>query len=135
MGKTVVINQDKLLALKETVASNEFVSHIPFLYHATPSCYVDSIKEFGLGGKIPEKRFWSYEGTPYENIKCGVFLATDEYVAESYLDTSEEFEELCEKYEEELEIVVFRINTSDLDLSLLSEDKNQMQEGDESEKT
>ena len=52
MSKTVTINQDKLLMLKEVVASNELVSHIPFLYHATPSCYVDSIKEFGLGGKI-----------------------------------------------------------------------------------
>lgn len=135
MGKTVTINQDKLLMLKEVVASNEFVSHIPFLYHATPSCYVDSIKEFGLGGKIPEKRFWSYKGTPYENIKYGVFLATDEYVAESYLEASEEFEELCETYEEDLEIVVFRINTNDLDLSLLSEDENQIQEGDESERT
>lgn len=135
MSKTVTINQDKLLMLKEVVASNEFVSHIPFLYHATPSCYVDSIKEFGLGGKIPEKRFWSYKGTPYENIKYGVFLATDEYVAESYLEASEEFEELCETYEEDLEIVVFRINTNDLDLSLLSEDENQIQEGDESERT
>lgn len=135
MSKTVTINQDKLLMLKEVVASNEFVSHIPFLYHATPSCYIDSIKEFGLGGKIPEKRFWSYKGTPYENIKYGVFLATDEYVAESYLEASEEFEELCETYEEDLEIVVFRINTNDLDLSLLSEDENQIQEGDESERT
>ena len=135
MSKTVTINQDKLLMLKEVVASNELVSHIPFLYHATPSCYVDSIKEFGLGGKIPEKRFWSYKGTPYENIKYGVFLATDEYVAESYLEASEEFEELCETYEEDLEIVVFRINTNDLDLSLLSEDENQIQEGDESERT
>ena len=135
MIKTVTINQDKLLMLKEIVASNEFVSHIPFLYHATPSCYVDSIKEFGLGGKIPEKRFWSYKGTPYENIKYGVFLATDEYVAESYLENSEEFEELCERYEEDLEIVVFRINTNDLDLSLLSDDENQTQEGDESERT
>lgn len=135
MSKTVTINQDKLLMLKEVVASNELVSHIPFLYHATPSCYIDSIKEFGLGGKIPEKRFWSYKGTPYENIKYGVFLATDEYVAESYLEASEEFEELCETYEEDLEIIVFRINTNDLDLSLLSEDENQIQEGDESERT
>lgn len=101
-----------------------------YLYHATPSCYVNSIKKFGLGGKIPKKRFWNYESTPYENIKQGVFLATDEYVAESYLETSESFEELSEWYEEkygkELEIIVFQIKLSDLDQNLLSLDENQI---------
>lgn len=103
-----------------------------YLYHATPSCYLSSIKKFGLGGKIPKKRFWNYENTPYENIKQGVFLATDEYVAESYLETSESFEELSEWYEEkygkELEIIVFRIKLSDLDQNLLSLDENQIQD-------
>ena len=103
-----------------------------YLYHATPSCYLSSIKKFGLGGKIPKKRFWDYENTPYANIKQGVFLATDEYVAESYLEASEEFEELAEWYEErygkELEIIVFQIKLSDLDQKLLSLDKNQIQD-------
>ena len=99
---------------------------------------VNSIKKFGLGGKIPKKRFWNYENTPYENIKQGVFLATDEYVAESYLETSESFEELSEWYEEkygkELEIIVFRIKLSDLDQNLLSLDENQIQD-DETDPT
>lgn len=109
-----------------------------YLYHATPSCYLSSIKKFGLGGKIPKKRFWDYENTPYANIKQGVFLATDEYVAESYLDASEEFEELAEWYEErydkELEIIVFQIKLSDLDQTLLSFDENQIID-DENEPT
>ena len=41
------------------------------LYHATPSCYINSIKKFGLGGKRPDKQFWDYEGTEYES-KFGV---------------------------------------------------------------
>lgn len=124
--------------IKETV--NQYLNDMQeeYLYHATPSCYVNSIKKFGLGGKIPKKRFWNYENTPYENIKQGVFLATDEYVAESYLETSESFEELSEWYEEkygkELEIIVFRIKLSDLDQNLLSLDENQIQD-DETDPT
>ena len=74
MSKTVTINQDKLLMLKETVASNEFVSHIPFLYHATPSCYVDSIKEFGLGGKYLRKDFGLMRGHHMKISSMGFFL-------------------------------------------------------------
>ena len=119
-------------SIKETV--EQYVDNMQeeYLYHATPSCYLSSIKKFGLGGKIPKKRFWDYENTPYANIKQGVFLATDEYVAESYLEASEEFEELAEWYEErygkELEIIVFQIKLSDLDQKLLSLDKNQIQD-------
>lgn len=109
-----------------------------YLYHATPSCYLSSIKKFGLGGKMPKKRFWDYENTPYANIKHGVFLATDEYVAESYLESSEEFEELAEWYEErydkELEIIVFQIKLNDLDKTLLSFDENQIRD-DENDPT
>lgn len=116
--------------IQETI--NEYLDVLQgeYLYHATPSCYVNSIKEFGLGGKIPKKRFWDYKNTPYSNITQGVFLATDEYVAESYLDSSDEFYELAEWYEEkygkELNIVVFKVKISDLDKSLLSIDENQM---------
>lgn len=116
--------------IQETI--NEYLDdlQLEYLYHATPSCYVNSIKKFGLGGQIPKKRFWDYKNTPYANIKQGVFLATDEYVAESYLDSSDEFYEFAEWYEEkygkELNIVVFKVNISDLDKSLLSIDENQM---------
>lgn len=93
-----------------------------YLYHATPGCYVSSINKYGLGGKIPKVRFWDYEGTPYEKIEQGCFLATDEYVAESYVEASESFEELSDAYEErygkEMPIVVFRINVDDLDKNL-----------------
>mgnify|MGYP003289123643 CR=1 FL=1 len=110
--------------ITETINDNKY------LYHATPSCYVNSIKKYGLGGKVPKKRFWDYVGTPYEDMTQGVFLATDEYVAESYLEASEYFEELSENYEDrygkELGIVVFKININDLDESLLSIDENQM---------
>lgn len=99
-----------------------------YLYHATPSCYINSIKKYGLGGKIPKKRFWDYTGIKYENIKQGVFLATDEYVAESYLEGSDDFEDFAEQYEErydkELKIVVFEIPVSVLDKTKLTVDKN-----------
>lgn len=97
-----------------------------------------SIKKNGLGGKIPRKRFWDYDNTEYVNIKKGCFLATDEYVAESYLEASEKFEDFSEWYEEkynkELNIVVFKIPTSNLDIRLLKIDTNQLLD-DETEPT
>ena len=118
-------------AITEAIISELNDNEIPeFLYHATPSCYYNSIRKYGLGGRIPRKRFWDYENTQYENITKGFFLATDEYVAASYLETSEEFEELAEQYEDrydkELEIIVFEINTKDIDLSKLHIDTNQL---------
>lgn len=102
---------------------------IEYLYHATPSCYLSSIKKSGLGGKIPKIRFWDYAGTSYSGIKQGVFLATDEYVAESYLDSSDKFADFAEwyedKYDKELDIIVFQIKVFDLRLDLLSIDNNQ----------
>lgn len=75
----------------------------------------------------PSKRFWDYEGTEYES-KFGVFLANDEIVAYDFLDSSDDYWDLAEeyeaKYDKELEIVVFAINTSDLNLSKLSIDTN-----------
>lgn len=137
MNEKVMINEAHLEHLvnkavnevKDKLQLSIYLEDTKFLYHATPSCYVSSIKKYGLGGKIPQTRFWNYEGTPYENIKQGVFLARDEYVAESYVDCSEEFEELSDKYEEkydkELEIVVFAVSVKDLDVNLLSIDQNQ----------
>lgn len=112
----------------------ENLKGIKYLYHATPSSNVRSIKRHGLGGKLPIKRFWDYVGTPYENISQGVFLATDEYVAESYVEASEAYEELADRYEEmydkELEIVVFRVEVKDLDSDLLEVDTNQQSDDD-----
>ena len=105
-----------------------------YLYHATPACNLNSIKKYGLGGKLPKHRLWDYENTPYANITQGVFLATDEYVAESYVENSEAFEELADIYEErygkELNIIVFHINIRDLDMSLLSFDENQISDNE-----
>ena len=113
---------------------NTIISKFEYLYHATPACYVNSIKKFGLGGKLPKVRFWEYDDTEYKDIKQGCFLATDEYVAESYVETSESFEELAEEYEDkygkELEIVVFQIKVSDLDKKLLTIDTNQIPDED-----
>ena len=53
----------------ENLNENTKYSIPKFLYHATPSCYLSSIKKNGLGGKIPRKRFWDYDNTEYANIK------------------------------------------------------------------
>ena len=105
------------------------VNRLPqHLYHATTSNVVASIKKYGLGGKMPKQLWWDYTNTEYEHRSVGVFLADDEYVAESFLECSETFENFAEHYQEqynqELEIIVFQINTSDLDLDKLSIDTN-----------
>ena len=129
--KRILINEKQLYKLlNEELSSTNILNGVQYLYHATPSCYVSSIKKNGLGGKMTKIRFWDYIDTPYENIAQGCFLATDEYVAESYVENSEYFEELAEMYEDrydkELGIVVFKINVNDLDISLLSIDTNQL---------
>lgn len=102
--------------------------NITHLYHATASSYIRSIKKLGLGGKVPKRRFWDYNGTVYEQQAQGVFLAQDEYQAESFLEASDEFNDYCDWYEErydnEVEIVVFEIPIECLDLNLLSIDTN-----------
>lgn len=113
--------------LLEIDAKNYIEQHnITSLYHATASCYVDSIRKYGLGGKIPSIRFWDYKGTEYVDIDKGCFLATDEYVAESYVETSDSFDDLVNQYDEDIEIVVFEININDLDMSKLKIDTNQL---------
>lgn len=96
-----------------------------YLYHATPSCYIKSIKKLGLGAKFPRKRLWDYKGTKYENINNGIFLANDEYVAYDYVDNSETYEELCDNSENDISIIVFKINVNNLDITKLSIDTNQ----------
>jgi hypothetical protein len=115
-----------LEGLDESVNVND--KNIPdVLYHATASCYLSSIKKLGLGAKLPKRRFWDYENTQYKN-KLGVFLAADEDYAYSFLDASDEFWDFADEYEDrydkELEIVVFAINTADLDISKLYIDEN-----------
>ena len=106
----------------------------PKLYHATPSCYLNSIRRYGLGAKLPTRRFWDYGGTPYENIKQGVFLATSPYVAEDFLDSSDEYWEMKEEFEErtgqEISIAVLEIDAKFLDMSRLSIDENNSDDED-----
>lgn len=117
-------------SISSILKENINFSNLKYLYHATPSCYLSSIKKFGLGGKMPRKRFWDYNGTEYESIKQGFFLATDEYVAMSYLEGSDDFNDFAEEYEErydkELGIIVFEIDINKLDLSKLHVDTNQL---------
>lgn len=61
------------------------------LYHATSSHLLSSIKKYGLGGKIPKRTWWDYNSTEYKNREQGVFFATDEYVAASFLEASDDF--------------------------------------------
>ena len=109
-----------------------------YLYHATPACNLNSIKKYGLGAKF-SNRLWDYGDTEYADIPNGVFLATDEYVTESYVEGSENFDELADAYEsrygKELEIAVLAVKTSDLDISKLEDDSNEATNQDEEKLT
>ena len=98
------------------------------LYHATSSHLLSSIKKYGLGGKIPKRTWWNYNSTEYKNREQGVFFATDEYVAASFLEALDDFANFAEEYEDRydksLQIIVFSVNTKDLDTSKISIDSN-----------
>ena len=98
------------------------------LYHATSSHLLSSIKKYGLGGKIPKRTWWNYNSTEYKNRGQGVFFATDEYVAASFLEALDDFANFAEEYEDRydksLQIIVFSVNTKDLDTSKISIDSN-----------
>lgn len=98
------------------------------LYHATSSHLLSSIKKYGLGGKMPKRTWWDYNSTEYKNREQGVFFATDEYVAASFLEASDDFANFAEEYEDRydksLQIIVFSVNTKDLDTSKISIDSN-----------
>ena len=98
------------------------------LYHATSSHLLSSIKKYGLGGKIPKRTWWNYNSTEYKNREQGVFFATDEYVVASFLDAPDDFANFAEEYEDRydksLQIIVFSVNTKDLDTSKISIDSN-----------
>lgn len=72
--KESIINECVDRCLRKYLNENTKYSIPKFLYHATPSCYLSSIKKNGLGAKIPRKRFWDYDNTEYANIKKDVFL-------------------------------------------------------------
>ena len=98
------------------------------LYHATSSHLLSSIKKYGLSGKIPKRTWWDYNSTEYKNREQGVFFATDEYVAASFLEASDDFvnfaEEYEDRYDKSLQIIVFSVNTKNLDTSKISIDSN-----------
>ena len=98
------------------------------LYHATSSHLLLSIKKYGLGGKIPKRTWWNYNSTEYKNRGQGVFFTTDEYVAASFLEALDDFANFAEEYEDRydksLQIIVFSVNTKDLDTSKISIDSN-----------
>ena len=98
------------------------------LYHATSSHLLSSIKKYGLGGKMPKRTWWDYESTEYKNRNQGVCVATDEYVAASFLEASDDFANFADEYEDRydksLQIIVFAVNTKDLDISKISIDSN-----------
>lgn len=98
------------------------------LYHATSSHLLSSIKKYGLGGKMPRRTWWDYDSTEYKNREQGVFFATDEYVAASFLEASDDFANFADEYEDRydksLQIIVFAVNTKNLDVSKISIDSN-----------
>ena len=97
-------------------------------YHATSSHLLSSIKKYGLGGKIHKRTWWNYNSAEYKNRGQGVFFATDEYVAASFLEALDDFANFAEEYEDRydksLQIIVFSVNTKDLDTSKISIDSN-----------
>ena len=111
-----------------TESDNRTLKLPDVLYHATSSHLLSSIKKYGLGGKMPKRTWWDYESTEYKNRNQGVFFATDEYVAASFLEASDDFANFADEYEDRydksLQIIVFSVNTKDLDTSKISIDSN-----------
>ena len=111
-----------------TESNNRTLKLPDVLYHATSSHLLSSIKKYGLGGKMPKRTWWDYDSTEYKNRNQGVFFATDEYVAASFLEASDDFANFADEYEDRydkfLQIIVFAVNTKDLDISKISIDSN-----------
>ena len=115
--------------LNYLIESDSRISKLPtVLYHATSSHLLSSIKKYGLGGKMPKRTWWDYDSTEYKNREQGVFFATDEYVAASFLEASDDFANFADEYEDRydksLQIIVFAVNTKDLDISKIRIDSN-----------
>lgn len=82
-----------------------------YLYHATYSRLLPSIKKLGL---VPGKRKNWQDSKPY-----AIYLASDEYEAESY---AEEAENVPDSWIDS--IIVYRVSVKDLDKSKLKRDEN-----------
>jgi hypothetical protein len=100
--------------IKDAIKSEDFGQYLPeFLYHATFSGTLDSIKKHGLGNfKSGYKSLWKLQ------YKQGVFLDTDADSAESFVEVSDD-----ERLDTE-DIIIFKIPTSKLDHSLIEIDRN-----------
>jgi hypothetical protein len=109
-----LINNNIKQEIKDTIKQGNFGQYLPeFLYHATFSGTLDSIKKNGLGSlKHGYKSLWRLQ---YEQ---GVYLDTDAGSAESFVEGSDD-----DRLDTE-SVVVFKIPTSKLDHSLLEIDWN-----------
>ena len=100
--------------IKDIIKTDDFGQYLPeFLYHATFSGTLDSIKKNGLGSfKSGYKSLWHLQ---YEQ---GVFLDTDAGSAKAFVEGSDD-----DRLDTE-DIIVFKIPTARLDPSLLEVDWN-----------
>jgi hypothetical protein len=100
--------------IKDIIKTGDFGQYLPeFLYHATFSGTLDSIKKNGLGSlKSGYKSLWNLQ---YEQ---GVYLDTDASSAESFVEGSDD-----DRLDTE-SVIVFKIPTAKLDHSLLEIDWN-----------
>lgn len=97
----------------QVLEQNNFTLRIPSkLYHATTIDKIDNIRKYGLGGKLDDK-LWDHS----EQKVNGIFLADDEYVAESFVDSAD-------FYDDETEIIIFEIERKNIDLSKIFVDMN-----------
>ena len=95
------------------IAQSKIRTRLPsVLYHATFEPYIESIKQYGLGGKTSPKN--------YEDSKEGVvYLAIDPDMAESFAETTDI---APEEYLDQ--IVILEVDTSQLDKTKLFKDMN-----------
>ena len=78
-------------SIKETV--EQYVDNMQeeYLYHATPSCYLSSIKKFGLGGKYLGEGPLSYNHTRLREIELISIINVDNDI-EVACNISKEFQ-------------------------------------------
>ena len=82
------------------------------LYHATYAPLVNSILKNGLGGR--RQPMWE------DSVEGVVYMATDASIAESYAETSD----IAYDRFDDVDIVIFEIDTNYLNLDKLSLDRN-----------
>ena len=102
--------------MKRLVVSSYNFDFPEKLYHATFKVYLDSIKKHGLLSKSPNI---NWEGLSIDAI----YLSDDPESAESFCEVAEVSDEVWNSG-----IIIFEINTSDLNLDLLDEDENILDE-------